>query len=120
VNPPNRRLPSAAADIAASGSTDSRWHAHGAPPAAVTGTAAGCRGTTPTPFVDDTAAGSAAHHVQRRQLDLSRHPDILAARPPNSIRRWCTSKLLVHTVLEVPEFHDLIGVDKRRALTPLF
>jgi hypothetical protein len=39
----------------------------------------------PTPCVDDTAAGSAAHHVQRRQLDLSRHPDILAARPPNSI-----------------------------------
>jgi len=26
----------------------------------------------------------------------------------------------VQAVLEVPEFHDLIGVDKRRALTPLF
>ena len=28
--------------------------------------------------------------------------------------------LLVQAVLEVPEFHDLIGSDERRALTPLF
>ena len=28
--------------------------------------------------------------------------------------------LLVQAVLEVPEFHDLIGEDERRALTPLF
>jgi len=28
--------------------------------------------------------------------------------------------LLIQAVLEVPEFHDLIGEDERRALTPLF
>jgi Tn3 transposase DDE domain len=28
--------------------------------------------------------------------------------------------LLVQAVLEVPQFHDLIGEDERRALTPLF
>ena len=28
--------------------------------------------------------------------------------------------LVVQAVLEVPEFHDLIGEDERRALTPLF
>lgn len=27
---------------------------------------------------------------------------------------------LVQTVLEIPEFHDLIGPDERRGLSPLF
>jgi hypothetical protein len=34
--------------------------------------------------------------------------------------RWCTSTLLVQSVLEVPEFHDLIDPDERRGLSPLF
>jgi hypothetical protein len=28
--------------------------------------------------------------------------------------------LLLQAVLEIPEFHDSIGVDERRALSPLF